>query len=217
MGRAPAQAVEEGQPGAAEILEVTRREPGLEQFRRDLGVEAVAPVAEHPVDLLATRLGDLVDGLAHPALPGLAGVHPGHLAAGREQRLGLGIADHLCEPQRRVVVRRRGQYSLVQAGLGIAFAQLAQQHLARPPDQRGIRRDRPLRVRPQVAGVEVEQPRRQVLPQPRRNAGALRLAGRQRSSQEARLDLVRLRQHQVGLELVVGGPGPLGARRAVRR
>ncbi|EPA92189.1 hypothetical protein PG5_66430 [Pseudomonas sp. G5(2012)] len=95
VGRLPAQAIEELQPGAGVVLEVAPGQAFAQHVRGQLGGDVARPVAEHPVDFLTPRLGDGLDRRAHLALPGLAGKHPRHAGRADDQRSRLGVADHL--------------------------------------------------------------------------------------------------------------------------
>ena len=66
--------------------------------------------------------------------------------------------------QLRVVIGGVIEHLLVQAGLGIALAQLAEQYLPDLRDQPGVGLDAPARVRGQVFAIEPPQVGRQALP-----------------------------------------------------
>ncbi|MND87738.1 hypothetical protein D3C80_797460 [compost metagenome] len=202
--------VEEVQPGAGVVLKIALGQASPELGRAQRAGEVGGAVAEHPVDFFATRLGDGVDGLAYLAFPGLTGEHARHAGLAGEQRLGLGVADHLGKIQRRVVVAHAVEHLAVQAGFGIALAQLAEQDLPGLGQQRRINLDAPVRMRRQVLGIKLPEVGHQALPECRR--GVL-----QGCAQEGRVGLFRLRHHQVGLQLFVGAGGPFGPFGAVRR
>ncbi|MNO90584.1 hypothetical protein D3C76_821080 [compost metagenome] len=204
VGRLPAQAVEELQPGAGVVLEVAPGQAFAQHVRGQFGGDVAGLVAEHPVDFLAPRLGDGVDGRAHLALPGLAGEHPRHAGRADEQRPRLGVADHLLQVQRWVMVGGFIEDGFIQAGFGIALAQLAEQQLSDLGYQLRVGRDAPVRVRRQLLAVELPERWRQAVPQPWRDPGAARLERAQDLDQKGRVGFFRARQHQVGFEVFVG-------------
>ncbi|KPX23790.1 hypothetical protein ALO72_200031 [Pseudomonas syringae pv. delphinii] len=209
-GLMPAQFIEKAQPGRGVVLKVTLGEVFLERLRAQLGGDVGRVVTEYPVDFLAARLSDVINGLAHLAFPGLAGEHPRHAGLGGEQRQGIGGADHVVQVQRRVLMGCRVEDLLVQRRLSIALAHLGEQDLSGLRHQLRVGPDGPRRMRRQMLAIELPQVRRQALPEPRRYTSAHRLGLGQGVGQEGRISFLRARHHQVRLQLLIGLLSPLG-------
>ncbi|MNP26881.1 hypothetical protein D3C76_1197600 [compost metagenome] len=102
------------------------------------------------------------------------------------------------------MIGRGVEHLAVQAGFGIALTQLAEQQLAHLGHQLRIGRHPPLRVRRQLLAIELPEQRRQTVPQPRRNLVGARFERAHHFDQKGHVGFFRPRQHQVGLELIVG-------------
>ena len=109
------------------------------------------------------------------------------------------------------------EHLLVQAGFGIALAELAEENLPGLGDQLRVGRDAPLGMRGQLLAVELPEIGRQGLPQAGGDARTQRFGVIEGFSEEFGVGFFRMRQHQVGLELAVGDPGLAGALGTVRR
>ena len=121
----PAQTVEEIQPGAAKISEITLRQPGSQSFRRRRLRGSLLRIAQHPVHFIAAFRDHFLNGRLHGLLPGLTGKHARHHLISAEQTRSIGVGSHIRQAHIGILIRHLREHLLVKRGLTVALAHLS--------------------------------------------------------------------------------------------
>ncbi|MNF71281.1 hypothetical protein D3C85_871670 [compost metagenome] len=175
-----------------------------DDLRRGLLLRGTGTASQHPVHLFTTTLCHGVNGWLYGLLPGLTGEHPGNHLIGGEEPSGIGVTGHVDQAHVGKLVRHLGKHFLIQGGIAVLHAHLADQQGATLADQPLIGRQLPLRVSNRLHAPERQQGRTVCLPDTRSNTVAQRPLPHQCAAEPGRLHVLRVHQHQVQFELVIG-------------
>ncbi|MCW0319137.1 hypothetical protein NB724_004288 [Pantoea ananatis] len=148
------QAVEEAQPAAGKVGEVTLRQTCFQGLRRQVRGDVPARIAQHPVDFIPARRCRLVNRLLNAPFPRLAGEHARHHFPGGEQSPRIGTAGHVFQRHIGKVTTHGFEHVLIQRAFSVTPPDLLQQHLTALAHQLRIRRDFPLWLFWQFGNVE---------------------------------------------------------------